>query len=96
MGAVTDVQEGSTALKGYPIRNNFMVPESHVDIWKTMANRVKKGLGSEGTMKDLKEMEHEVNAGQQTWKEAFVEFTQNTTLHGVREITEDQPFNIRR
>ncbi|ELU18124.1 hypothetical protein CAPTEDRAFT_206790 [Capitella teleta] len=31
-----------------------------------------------------------------TWKETLVEYTQNTTLHGVREITEEQPFNVRR
>ena len=38
----------------------------------------------------------EVTSGRQGWRQVLYEFSQNTTIHGVRQIGEDTPFTIRR
>ena len=40
--------------------------------------------------------EEKENSKSSQWKEAWYNFTQNTTLHGVNYITGETPFPIRR
>ena len=46
---------------------------------------------------EMKEMEkHEEEEEEATWSSELYNFCQNTTIHGLKQITEPTPFTLRR